>query len=77
MEKRIVQHAREFLRTDFRVAQVRSSDVTGKKCIAGKQSNRSARLEQTQTNAVGRMTRRCDHLDLYTPQCDSIAVFEV
>src|SRR6516162_4419894 len=76
-EKRIVQHSGEFVRTDFQVAQVRSSDVTGKKCIARKQNHRSARLEQTQTNAVGRMTRRRDHLDLNTPQGDSITIFEV
>src|SRR5215831_11626766 len=77
MEKRIVQHTGEFLRTDFQVAQVRSSDVTGKKGIARKQSHRSAKLEQTQTNAVGRMPRRCHRFDLYIPQGDSITVFEV
>src|SRR5262245_60027964 len=70
-------HGSEFERTHFQITQIRSSDVTGKKCIARKQSHGTAGLEQTQTNAIRRMTRRRDHLYIHRPHGESIAVFEV
>jgi hypothetical protein len=76
-EKRIIQIRSEVACIHFLIAQIRSSDITGKKCIARKQSHRSARLEQTQANAIRRVTRCCDDLYLHTPQGYSIAVSEV
>ena len=77
MEKRIIQHGSEIARARFHIAQIRPSDVTGKKRIARKQSYGSARLEQTQTNAVGRMTRCCDNLYFHIPDSYSVTVFDV
>src|SRR6516162_11807078 len=73
----MMHHGSEFERTHFQITQIRSSDVTGKKCIARKQSHGSAGLEQTQTNAIRRMTRCRDYLYIHRAHGESIAVFEV
>src|SRR5580700_1604811 len=36
VEERMVEHCREFVRTNFPIAQIRSTNVTGKKCVSRK-----------------------------------------
>src|SRR5580704_14193359 len=77
VEERMVKHRREFVRTDFSIAQIRSAYVAGKKGVSGKQSGGNAGFEHTETDAVRRMTGCFDHLNLHCSQDESITVFKV